>query len=306
MSAPAPATQAAPDMQAAIAQLIAAAQAQAMPAPAAPMDEARILDLIKQNTQATVIKIETSTSAREIPTGFHHRALPDLIKTLAALAPSRRNIFLVGQAGSGKTTLAEQAAHALEVKFYFNGAIDSEYKLTGFMDAQGRIVSTAFRKAYEQGGLYLFDEVDSSSASALLALNAALANGHMDFPDSSVKRHPNFYCLAAGNTYGNGADRIYCGRNQLDGATLDRFVFMPIGYDEKLERALAGNDSWTDSVQKLRAACEKLKIRHIISPRASISGAELLAAGFDRAQVEQMIICKGLDADSITKIKTAA
>jgi cobaltochelatase CobS len=306
LPAPAPqATAPTPDMQAAIAQLIAAAQAAATPA-AAPLDEARIIQLIKENAAATVVRIVTDNTAREIPTGLHHHALADLIKVLQAVAPNRRNVYIVGGAGSGKTTLAEQVAKTFELPFYFNGAIDSEYKLIGFIDAAGKYQSTAFRKAYENGGVYLFDEIDSSSASALLALNAALANGHMDFPDGAVKRHKDFIALAAANTVGTGATRTYCGRNQLDASSIDRFIFIDAGYDEKLERTLAGNDEWTNMVLKYRAAADRLKIRHIISPRASIMGAELLAGGLDRAKVEQMIIWKGLDADSIAKIKNAA
>ena len=90
--------------------------------------------------------------------------------------------------------------------------------------AQGTIVSTEFRKAYENGGLFLFDEIDASMPGAILAFNAALANNFMDFPDKKVPRHKDFYCIAAANTFGSGADRQYVGRNQLDAASLDRFI----------------------------------------------------------------------------------
>ena len=68
---------------------------------------------------------------------------------LSKYVQTKNNIFLVGSAGSGKTTSARNIAKALNIKFYFTGAINSEYKLTGFIDAQGRIVNTEFRKAYE-------------------------------------------------------------------------------------------------------------------------------------------------------------
>ncbi len=141
---------------------------------------------------------------------------------------------------------------------------------------------------------------------ALLAFNAALANGHADFPDGAINRHENFVCMAAANTFGRGADRVYVGRNQLDGASLDRFCVINIDYDEKLERALTGNDSWVDYVQKIRSAIFELKIRHIVSPRASISGAKLLHAGLDKDFVKQSVIWKGLDSDSVYKITSKA
>jgi len=230
--------------------------------------------------------------------GKQHFQLPTLIKILA----TKLNVYLVGPAGAGKTYAAIQCAKALGVEFYFTGAVASEFKLTGFIDAQGRIVSTEFRKAFEKGGLFLFDEIDASYPQAVLAFNAALSNDYMDFPDKRVQRHENFYCIAAANTYGQGADRQYVGRNQLDAASLDRFVFLDWKYDENLERELAGNQDWSDYVQKIRRFIERMKIRHVVSPRASIYGAKLLSNGIERAIVEQTILWKGLDNTSKNKV----
>ena len=230
--------------------------------------------------------------------GKQHFQLPVLLQIIAA----KLNVYIVGPAGAGKTYAAIQCAKALGVEFYFTGAVASEFKLTGFIDAQGRIVSTEFRKAFENGGLFLFDEIDASYPQAVLAFNAALANDYMDFPDKRVQRHENFYCIAAANTYGQGADRQYVGRNQLDAASLDRFVFLDWKYDENLERELAGNQEWSDYVQKVRKMIVAMKIRHVVSPRASIYGAKLLASGLKREVVEQTILWKGLDDASKNKV----
>jgi hypothetical protein len=230
--------------------------------------------------------------------GKQHYQLPVLLQILA----TKLNVYIVGPAGAGKTYAAIQCAKALGVEFYFTGAVASEFKLTGFIDAQGRIVSTEFRKAFENGGLFLFDEIDASYPQAVLAFNAALANDYMDFPDKRVQRHKDFYCIAAANTYGQGADRQYVGRNQLDAASLDRFVFLDWEYDENLERELAGNEDWSDYVQKVRRLVVSLKIRHVVSPRASIYGARLLASGLNREIVEQTILWKGLDDASRNKV----
>lgn len=230
--------------------------------------------------KAPAVKVDTA-----------HHCLPDVLTmVVAGTSP-----FLVGPAGSGKTTLAEQIAGILKRPFYMAARVTSEYKLVGFVDANGKTVRTQFREAYENGGVFLFDEVDASDPDALTAFNAALANGYGDFPDGMVKRHKDFVAIAAGNTFGRGADRQYVGRNQLDAATLDRFQTYDVEYDEQLELTLAGDAEWTKWVQKVRKAIDAEKVRHVVSPRASISGAKLLAAGMDRAKVEASCVWKGLD-----------
>lgn len=253
-----------------------------------------IASLNKKVLRVTVINNDKTIEVESV-----HKSFPKLLNILQ----QRLNVYLCGPAGSGKTTAAKQCAEALKVPFYFTGAIANEYKLTGFIDAQGKIVSTDFRKAYENGGLFLFDEIDASFPQAVLAFNAALANDFMDFPDKRVQKHENFYCIAAANTIGMGADRQYVGRNQLDAASLDRFVFLDWQYDENLEQELAGNKTWTYKVQKIRKIVNEKKIRFVVSPRASIKGAQLLAAGFNESEVEEMVLWKGMDEATKNSIK---
>ncbi|MBI1363723.1 MAG: AAA domain-containing protein [Proteobacteria bacterium] len=222
----------------------------------------------------------------------------DAILSAAQAGP----VMMVGPAGCGKTLLAKQVAEALGLPFYFNGAISSEYKVTGYKDAGGTYHSTPFREAFEKGGVYLFDEVDGSHPQAFLTLNAALANGMMDFPDKTVQQHPNFVCLAAANTYGRGADRKYVGRNALDAASLDRFTVMTMDYDEDLELNITDNPDWTRKVQGWRSAALALKVDHIISTRACVRGAQLLALGMPEDVVAEAVVWKGLDADDVKKI----
>lgn len=231
--------------------------------------------------------------------GAQHYQFGQLLKYVQ----TKENIYLVGSAGSGKTTACQNIAKALNIPFYFTGAINSEYKLTGFINAQGTIVSTEFRKAYENGGLFLFDEIDASMPGAILAFNAALANNFMDFPDKKVPRHKDFYCIAAANTFGSGADRQYVGRNQLDAASLDRFIFLSWEIDEDLEREIAKNEEWVTYVQRVRKSVKKNSLRLLISPRASIKGAKLLDIGISRNEVENAVLWCGLDENSIRLIK---
>ena len=290
------------DTAAALAALVATLTPQA-----APLDEARILELIAehapQSPQATIYIEGAPQTRRELPAGLRHCAFPAILA-----AVSFDSVFLAGPAGAGKTTIAEQCAEALETPFFFTGAVGSEYKLTGFVDAQGRTVRTAFREAFEHGGLFLFDEIDASDPAALLAFNAALSNGKFDFPDGSVNRHPQFRCIASANTWGGGASREYVGRNQLDAATLDRFSRIAMDYDPQLENLIAGalhqhGAAVAYYVQELRAAARRHSIRHVISPRATYRTCKALRAEIPLCDALNLSL-EGMDADSRARLDT--
>jgi MoxR-like ATPase len=299
---PAPSGDAAAQITQAITAAIAGAMAGIQPA----ISEARIIELIRTHGAAPIInRVEITippAATKELPDEHRHAVFADVLRKVAAGV----HVYLVGPAGSGKSTIAEQCARALDRTLYTANAVQSPYELTGFLDAQGRVVRKPFRDAYENGGVFLFDEIDASSADALVALNGALAQSFFAFPDGMVKRHPDFVCIAAANTFGKGADRQYVGRQQLDAASLDRYAFVTMDYDETFELAISGNRDWTHHVQAIRAAIAELKVRHVVSPRASISGAKLLAAGEAWPQVEDAVIWKGLDANTIAKVRTEA
>ena len=291
------------------------------------ISESRVLELIASHAARPAhitVNLITPQGHRLQEGALMHHKTPLLLSAVSAGV----NVMMVGPAGSGKTTAAHEAAKALGVPFYLTGAIDSAYKLTGFIDAQGRLVRTAFREAFEHGGVFLFDEMDSSMPAALLAFNAALANGHADFPDGIIERHPDFRAIAACNTFGGGANRQYVGRMQLDAASLDRFATLTWDYCPALEAALIGAPApddaprpknikplesqeaaqahainWHQRVLKARAKADAQKIRCVISPRATIMGAKLLAAGWALPEVEESVLFKGLDAESRAKIE---
>jgi hypothetical protein len=56
-------------------------------------------------------------------------------------------------------------------------------------------------------------------------------------------------------------------------------------------------------VQRVRKSVKKNSLRVLISPRASIKGAKLLAIGIPRNEVELAVLWIGLDENSIRLIK---
>lgn len=248
----------------------------------------------------TVHVLKTETKA-VVDLGHQHKNFATLLKMSQAKTRdgNRLNIWLKGPAGSGKTTAAKKVSEALGLQFQFNGAISTEYELMGFFkDASGTYHRTAFREVFEHGGVYLFDEVDSSLPKAVLAFNAALANGKCRFPDAMMTRHADAVIIAGANTAGNGANSDYVGRMKQDLAFLNRFVMLDWPLDEALEKALAANKDWCRKVQRFRSNAQKRSIKgHIISPRATFYGEALLAQGLDEEIVEQAVLRGALTDD---------
>ena len=260
-------------------------------------------ELLEELQKRTVKVIEVKQPG-ELPNkavGVCHK----LTEQIAQVCNLGIHQMLVGPAGSGKTTCCEKVSEILNLKFFpmSVGPQTTKSDLLGFVDAGGSYHSTPLRDAFENGGLLLLDEVDAANAGVLTIINALLANGYCSFPDAVVKRSDNFRCVCACNTYGRGADRMYVGRNQLDAATLDRFAVVDFDYDEEMERAIAGNDDWVRKVQRYRHRAFDLKMRVVISPRASIYGAKLLASGMDMKLVEELVVWKGVAEDIRCKLQ---
>jgi MoxR-like ATPase len=265
------------------------------------MPEKAIEEALEEQIPVKESKQQEEQSEAEAPKAKkQHRQFKELLLHVSTQEP----VMMIGPAGSGKTTAALKVAEHLNVAFYPQsvGAQTTKSDLLGFIDANGQYRRTIFRDAYENGGLYLMDEVDAGNPNTVTILNAALANGFMSFPDGVVERHEDFYCIAAANTFGTGADRMYVGRNQLDAATLDRFNNISWKIDEKLEATFTTNTQWHTLVVKYRKAVDTFKMRHIVSPRATIKGAKLLAAGLSMKQTIAAVIHKGLSAEDAKRL----
>lgn len=272
-----------------------------------PIDETRVIELIKEHaapqTQTIYrdkIVVVANEERHELPEAPRHEIFPDVLAAIAA----GLNVALVGPAGCGKTELCGQVAEALGLRFGHTGAVGTKYDLSGYKDANGNYQANCELPDFvENGGLFLFDELDGSVPNAVLFTNTLLANGSVAFPHRTIHKHEDFRAIAAMNTYGTGATPEYVGRNPLDVASKDRYVVIPMDYDEQLERDLFGDTEWTAYVQKFRKAVRTLKIRHVVSMRAIAQGKKLIAAGISRDKVELYVLYKGLDAAEVAKIK---
>lgn len=241
-----------------------------------------------------VHQVITPAGKREV-TGTVHEMFGTVLNLVNADIP----VFLTGAAGTGKNVLCKQIAEAMGLEFYFSNAVTQEYKLTGFIDANGRFHETQFYKAFTEGGLFMLDEMDASIPEVLIILNAAIANRYFDFPTGRVEAHEDFRLIAAGNTFGTGADMEYTGRFQLDAASLDRFALVEIDYSRAIEEALAhGDKELVGFVRAFRTACDKSGIKHLAAYR-SIDRISKLVDSMEMAQVLKMCLVKGMCNDDL-------
>lgn len=244
-----------------------------------------------------ITKIQIGNNKPKEIKGLTHSAFNSILTLLA----NGENVLLNGPSGTGKNVLGNQIAEALGLEFYCTPAIRQEYKLSGFIDANGNFVETPFYKAWTNGGVYLFDEMDASDATVILNINSALANGYYEFPIGLKKKHKDFYILGAGNTLGNGGDRVYTAREELDASTIDRFAVVPFGYDEKLEREIAGNEKIYEFITAVRKAIEETGLRYVVSMRATKSLAQL----YDKMDIQELVkyvVCRNMRTADIKTI----
>lgn len=200
-----------------------------------------------------------------------------------------------------KNLICQQIAQALKLPFYFTNSVTSEYKITGFVDANGNYHDTEFFRAFTGGGIFFLDELDASIPEVLVLLNAAVANRYFDFPGHGrLEAHKDFRVIAASNTFGTGSDQDYTGRYSLDRASLDRFALIEVNYSPKIEMACSNNNSTLcEFARAFRRATAKAAISCLFTYR-SISRITILEPIFNSLpKVLEMSLIKGLGKDDL-------
>lgn len=244
---------------------------------------------------------------------LRHYKTDDLLETLRATGLA----YLVGPAGTGKSTLAMDACAELfgvpKDDFKFNEHFaqisfspdTTSGEMVGRCDINGVFHRSEVVRVFAEGGLILFDEIDNADASMLVKLNTAIANGTFATPEGLVRKNKNTVIVCTANTYGTGPDAMYVGRTRLDAATLDRFVCstIEVDYDVKLEKKLAHylpaeKRQWLDDfVKKVRAEIKEKHFRRICSTRFVINAIRWFSQGKDSSFVRDRFLIGWTDAE---------
>lgn len=280
-----------------------------------PKDEKQIEVLITEEVKKQLktlppmkIKIKDKVKTVEIE-GY----IRPEFKSILDAATCGLNIMLIGPTGCGKTHIAAQVAKALDREFASVSCTAgmSESSLTGWLlpDHGGVFTYTPsdFVRLYENGGVFLFDEMDAADNNTLLFINQAIGNGFFHLPQRKgatlVTRHENFVCMAACNTYGNGSDMFYAGREKLDEATLDRFRAgtLQMGYDGHLEE-MAVDPELLLWAMPIRDKIAKARLTRVMSTRFLIEATRLMKHGVSLKKIKETYFI-GWNKEEMDKVK---
>ena len=226
--------------------------------------------------------------------GLKHKQFSKVLKCLKLF----KRVWLMGPSGTGKSHLIEQCANALGFRKeegtyeYVKGSAGvTESHLTGRMTFDGSFIDGSVARSFRNGTFLCLDEFDGFDANCGLVFNSVFDNqGILSTPNDKdnpfVLKDDGFNVAVASNTTGDGSDFEYVGRGQLDLATLDRLqsVKVFIGYDENIERALAGEfTDLADMLWDLRRRCNETSVRKIVSTRLFIDGQKWRLSGESNA-----------------------
>ena len=261
-----------------------------------PDVEKMVVDAVKEvATQKIPRPMEVKFQESSVVIDNVHNKFTTVLERLKAT----KNIMLVGPAGCGKSHLAEQVAESLGLD-YSSVSCSSDMSssvLTGWLlpsdGGKFEYAPSDFISLYENGGVFLLDEMDAADPSILLIINQALANGRITIPqrkgNTVVKRHPNFIAVAATNTFGRGGNLMYS-RERLDESTIDRFRsgMIELDYDPELEAKLVDSEvlEWGLAV---RERIINARLKRVISTRFLRDASALKEhAGYSLKQIKEI------------------
>lgn len=255
-------------------------------------------------TEVIVKSRDASGSEQSVTVPNAHKLLPELLRRFAC---GIRNFLLVGPSGSGKSTVAKQLSTALNVPYGFlpwSGDTTPGTVLgRPSPDGSSFKLSVWLETYYQTFSVFNHDELDGADPNVPICMNSAVENGEVYLPTGVVRRHVDHVVIATANTWGIGADMLYCGRNQLDAAVRDRFVggMFYVDYDSDLERSLVPEKEYLQAFWDVRAKIGEHRLRRVWGTRALIRGASLFRGGYSLGEVLRALTV-GFTADELGKL----
>lgn len=213
-----------------------------------------------------------------------------------------QNVFLVGGAGTGKTTLAQNVTMALGREYMTINCsqwtspteIIGGQTLDGYQE--GKLI-----EAWSTGQILILDELPKIDPNTAGLLNDALAKTKIanskifNSRKESFTKHPNFGVVATGNIWPANENIAYGANNKQDLSLLDRFAgcVYQIEKNVALEQSVIGSLTLWTMCNKLREIIEELKYEAVVSLRFMMTCRDTLILELQRLDGKG-----GIDADS--------
>lgn len=224
-----------------------------------------LIDKLKEESEKKEKEEKEKEELKKIQFSFSSLEPEDKLKYL--IKAGMNNIWMVGPAGCGKSTIARNTAKELDIPYLCIscGIGTSATEFTGYKYPTRE--ATKFAEFYAKKSIILIDEMTALDPSVAQVINAALANGEIETTTGTVLRHPECIIIATSNTFGNGADRQYVANNQLDASTIDRFTgaIIEVNYSVKYESQF--DQEVVDYIYLLRSCIKTNSLRRIASTR---------------------------------------
>ncbi|HEX7324336.1 MAG TPA: AAA family ATPase [Rhodanobacteraceae bacterium] len=150
----------------------------------------------------------------------------------------RKNVFLMGDTGVGKSSLVEQICARVGIPVFqvaCSGKLRLAHLVGSYSLKEGNTVwqDGPLTRAMRHGGVFLADEITRMDHSEQMALAHVLDSGSITVPETGeiVVAAPGFRFVATGNSGGYGDDSgAYNGERVASVAFLDRFQKLAVDY----------------------------------------------------------------------------
>jgi len=225
--------------------------------------------------------------------GFY---FPDFLPNFTNRIRARRNIFLAGESGTGKSEMVQKLADyygqtLIRVNFH-QGVTESSLigkyvvKNSETLFAYG-LVPLAMKKGY----WLLLDEIDYAEPEHTSVLQAVLEGKPLVITSNEgeiLKANPSFRIFATGNTTGRGdSTDSYHGTNFMNSAFLDRWTIFEMVYSKKENKIIDSIISDKEMAKKLVKVFELFRslkkngdiTNAVFSTRRMMNVAEALKMG---------------------------
>jgi MoxR-like ATPase len=201
-----------------------------------------------------------STLLNTPPKTFQGFYFPDFTPNFLNRVRAKRNIFLAGESGTGKSEMVQKLADfygqtLIRINFH-QGVTESSLigkyvvKNSETVFAYG-LVPLAMKKGY----WLLLDEIDYAEPEHTSVLQAVLEGKPLVITSNEgeiLKAHPSFRIFATGNTTGRGdSTDSYHGTNFMNSAFLDRWTIFEMVYSKKEAKIIENIIRDSDMSKKL-------------------------------------------------------